>query len=102
MSNLIKLRGALTGFAFGAAVTGGLIVFFTLAVDKTWPVRLLRVFDWLALWSVSNFCAGCFPVPASAVNSNSLLILAVAIQWAIVGILWDLGRLLLIASRNSQ
>ena len=83
----------------GTAVTAVGIGFFTLAVDKAGPMRVMQASAWLGLWAMRDWYQG-FPIDVSLARTNSLLVLAGALQWGLVGLIWDLGRLFFTKSRT--
>jgi hypothetical protein len=92
MSHRASFRGTLIGLVAGSAVTVVGIGLFTLALDKTWPMRVIQVSALLGLWAMRD-CHQGFPIDVSAAKTNSLLVLAGALQWGLAGFIYDLGRL---------
>lgn len=56
-------------------------------------MRVMQVSAWLGFWAMRDWYQG-FPIDVSAAKTNSLLVLAGALQWGLVGLIYDLGRLL--------
>jgi hypothetical protein len=89
MSYRISFRGTLTGLIVGSTVTTLGIEFLTLLVEKTWPMRVTEVSAWLGFWAMRNWYQG-FPIDVGIATTNSLLVLAGALQWGLLGLIWDL------------
>ena len=94
-----SLKGTLTGLAGGAVVTAVGLGFFTLMVDKTWPMRVVQVSSWLGFWAMNDWYSE-LPTNVNTTVTNALLVLAGALQWAVVGLIYDLGRRLLVNRRT--
>ena len=90
MSCRFSLKGTLVGLVGGAAVTAVGIGFFTVMVDKTWPMRVMQISSWLGFWAMSDWYGG-FPTNVNTTLTTMLLVLAGALQWAAVGLLYDLS-----------
>ncbi len=95
MPNLSSIRGMLCGLFAGSAVTAIGLACFSLSADKTWPFQVTQLSAWLGFWVMQDWYQG-FPVGISVAKTNSLLILAGGLQWGLVGLAFDLGRLVVI------
>ncbi len=99
MSLPSSLKGTFAGLVGGAVVTAVGLGFFTLMADKTWPLRVTQVSSWLGFWAMNDWYSE-FPTNVNTTLTNVLLVLAGAVQWAAVGLVYDLSRRLLVNRRT--
>ncbi len=86
-----RFTGTLVGSIVGAVVTAVALASFTWLPDEAWPLLVTNVSAWLGFWAMQDWYQG-FPTRVGLALTNGLLILSAAVQWSIVGLIYDLGH----------
>jgi len=86
-----KFRGTLTGLIVGTTGMIFALAFLNLYGERVWLIQLVKGSAWLGFQVLGSLFEG-HQLKVSLAMDNALLVLLGAVQWGLVGSIYDLAR----------